>query len=211
VSRFACRRAPLAVPAAIEAALAAAYGEPHRAYHDARHIGEVLAWFDVVADAPGPGWAAPAEVFLAILFHDAVYDPLRKDSEARSAAWARDAIARTPAWAAVDADRVAALIELTARHGGLRPDDVAGDRDAAHFLDSDLAIVAAAPERYDAYERAIAIEYAAVPAPAFRDGRRAFLARLAGPPRLFLSDFFHERLDAAARANLTRALATANS
>jgi predicted metal-dependent HD superfamily phosphohydrolase len=202
-------RAPLAVPEDVAAALAAAYGEPHRAYHDARHIGEVLAWFDAVAD--GSGWQRPAEVFVAILFHDAVYDPLAPhgDSERASAALAREWIARTPAWAAVDAARVAALIELTARHGALDAAELRGDPDAALFLDCDLSIVGAAPARYDEYERAIAREYAAVPPEAFRAGRRTFVARLAARERLFFSDFFHARLDGAARANLARALAAA--
>ncbi len=77
-----CRHAPLAIPDALAAELAAAYGEPQRAYHDARHVGEVLAWFDVVADEVG--WAGPAEAFVAILFHDAICDVARKDNEARS-------------------------------------------------------------------------------------------------------------------------------
>lgn len=82
---FACRHAPLAVTPAVERALAAAYGEPQRAYHDATHIAEVLRWFDFVADEVG--WDAPADVYLAILFHDAVYDPRAQSgaNEARSA------------------------------------------------------------------------------------------------------------------------------
>jgi predicted metal-dependent HD superfamily phosphohydrolase len=204
-----CARAPVDVPDDVGAALAAAYGEPHRAYHDARHLTEVLAWFDVVAD--GPGWARPIDVFLALLFHDAVYDPLAPHgrNEAASAQLARDWIARTAAWAAADAARVAELVLLTARHGALDPDTLRADPDAQLFLDCDLAIVGAAPARYDDYERAIAREYAAVPADAFRAGRRAFLDKLAARERLFFSDFFHARLDAAARANLARVLAAA--
>ncbi len=192
---------PLAIPDDLAAELAAAYGEPHRAYHDLRHVDELLAWFDVVAREVG--WVQPAEVQVAILFHDVVYDVTRADNEARSAARAREAIAR--AWPAVDADRVAQLIELTAQHGAL----TSADGDAALFLDCDLAILGAAPARYDEYERAIAIEYARVAADAYRAGRRAFLARLAAKPRLYFSDFFHARLDATARANLARALAAA--
>ena len=204
-----CARAPLDVPDDVGAALTAAYGEPHRAYHDARHLAEVLAWFDVGAAPDGPGWARPAEVMIALLFHDAVYEPLAPHgrNEAASAALARAWIARTPAWEAVDAARVAHLIELTARHGALEAAELRGDPDAQLFLDCDLAIVGAEPARYDDYERAIAREYAAVPPDAFRAGRRTFVARLAARERLFFSDFFHARLDGAARANLARALA----
>ena len=40
----------------------------------------------------------------------------------------------------------------------------------------------------------------------YRAGRKAFLQRLLDAPRIFLSDDFHERLDAAARVNLRFAL-----
>ena len=179
----------------------AAYGEPQRAYHTAAHIAEVLAWFDRVAD--DVGWQRPAEVYVAIVFHDAIYVPGAKDNEARSAAWARRATLP------VDADHVAHLIELTARHGHLAPGDV--DPEAALFLDCDMAILGAAPEAFDAYDAAIAREYAHVPRDAYAAGRRAFLASVAAAPRIFLSDYVHARLDAAARANVARALTTAAS
>jgi predicted metal-dependent HD superfamily phosphohydrolase len=195
---FDCRHRPLALPGSLVAQLAAAYGEPHRAYHDARHIDEVLGWFDRVAD--DVGWQQPVEVYLAIVFHDAIYQPGAKDNEARSAAWARSANVGVE----VDRDRVAALIELTARHGHIE----AADADAALFLDSDMAIVGAPPAAFDAYDRAIAIEYSTIPADAYRAGRRAFLAGLLAKPRIFLTDYFHARLDAQARDNLRRALAS---
>lgn len=201
---FACRHAPLAVPPELERALAAAYAEPHRAYHTAAHIAEVLRWYDHVADATG--WRDPAAVYLAVLFHDAVYDPLAKDNEARSAELACRLAGAAGVSPAV-LDRSAELILLTARHGALEPATLGGDADAAHFLDCDTAILGAPPAEFDAYDAAVAAEYARVPAAAFHAGRRAFLAGLLARPRIFLSELFHARLDAAARANLARALA----
>ena len=191
---FASQHAPVALSPAVERELEARYGEPHRAYHDARHIAEVLRWYDWVAERAG--WDAPADVYLAVVFHDAIYDPLAQDNEARSADLARRHGA---------SDRAQALIQLTARHGGLTRDDV--DRDAAHFLDCDTAILGAAPAAFDAYEAAIAAEYAAVPPARYQAGRRAFLAALLARPRVYLSDLFHAELDARARDNLARALA----
>lgn len=162
------------------------------------HVAAVLACYDTVADELG--WDQPAEVYVAIVFHDAIYVPGARDNEAKSAAWARRS------GLPVDLERVAALIDLTARHGALAPADV--DRDAALFLDCDMSILGARPEVFDAYDEGIAREYADVPAEAYRAGRRAFLTRLASEPRIFLSDYFHARLDAAARANLARALAS---
>ncbi|MBS1152427.1 MAG: hypothetical protein H6Q89_4125, partial [Myxococcaceae bacterium] len=100
--------------------------------------------------------------------------------------------------------RISQLILLTARHGALTPADV--DPEAALFLDCDMAILGAAPEVFDRYDAAIREEYAQVPAILYSLGRRRFLTRLLAAPRIFLSDFFHARLDAAARANLRRAL-----
>jgi predicted metal-dependent HD superfamily phosphohydrolase len=197
---FGCRRAPLTLGPETLHALAVAYAEPHRAYHTAAHIAEVLGWYDQVADEVG--WRDPAAVYLAALFHDAVYDPLAKDNEARSVELARRlaAGACTPA----QLDRSVELILLTARHGAVDP--AALDADAAHFLDCDTAILGAAPDAFDAYDAAVAIEYRQVPEAMYRAGRRAFLTAMLARPRIFSSDLFHARLDAAARQNLARAL-----
>src|SRR3546814_4308641 len=70
-----------------------------------------------------------------------------------------------------------------------------------------MAILGAEPAVFDAYERGIATEYrGTVPAWLFRLNRRRFLKALLGKPRIYLSDFFHERLHARARANLWRAI-----
>jgi predicted metal-dependent HD superfamily phosphohydrolase len=42
----------------------------------------------------------------------------------------------------------------------------------------------------------------------FAINRKRFLKGLLGRERIFLSDFFHDRLDAQARSNLRRAITT---
>ena len=186
---FECRHAPLTLPPATEAVLAAAYAEPQRAYHTAQHITDVLRWFDAVAEAVG--WHDPVSVYHAIVFHDAVYDPTRGDNEARSAELAR---------AHGASDRACELILLTAQHGKLA---AAPDADAAHFLDADTAILGADPESFEAYDAGIAFEYSHVPPDAYRAGRIAFLKSMLARPRIYYSDYFFDRLEAAARRNLT--------
>src|SRR5687768_3757998 len=189
------------LPAAQLAAIEAAYAQPTRAYHHFGHVRDVLAQADVVA--AGPGWRQPDEVRVAILYHDAIYEAGRRDNEARSADLAVEHIARWLPDAGVDAARVAELINLTARHGTFVPGDV--DRDAALFLDCDMAILGAAPAVFDAYDRGIAAEYRGhVPAWLFKLNRRRFLKALLARERIFVSDFFHERYDAQARINLRR-------
>lgn len=199
---------PLELPAAQRAAIEAAYRSPPRAYHDLAHVDEVLRRYAEVA--AGPGWSRPVEVWLAVLYHDAIYEAGRSDNEARSAQLAVAHIGRWLADAGVDAGRVSALIELTARHGRHAPEDFGRDADAddtRHFLDCDMAILGAEPADFDAYDRGIAAEYRGkVPGWLYRINRRRFLKALLARPRIFLSDFFHDRREAAARANLRRAV-----
>ena len=191
---------PMTLPATMQADLEAAYAMPPRAYHNFSHVQAVLRHCQDVAD--GPGWRQPREVQLAALYHDAIYDAGRSDNEARSAAMARQAIERWLPAAGIDVARVVQLIELTARHGALAADI---DDEAALFLDCDMAILGAPAAVFDAYDQGIAEEYAGhLPGFLFRLNRRRFLKQLLLKPRIFLSGFFHERLDRAARANLRR-------
>lgn len=199
---------PLALPPGQIDALRAAYAEPPRAYHDFTHVAEVLRHYAIVSAAPG--WRQPVEVALAVLYHDAVYVAGKSDNEARSAQLAISEIERWLPGQGIDAQRVAYLVELTARHGRHAPSDFDADPaadDARNFLDCDMAILGAAPDAFDAYDRAIAQEYAGVmPGWLFRMNRRRFLRGLLARDRIYLGDFFHVRLEEKARRNLRRAL-----
>lgn len=198
---------PLNLPTEQQRWLRDAYATPPRAYHHFGHVQDVLAHYWAVH--AGPGWHRPDEVWLAVLYHDAVYVPGRSDNEAVSARLAIEHIEREWPQAGIDAQRVADLILLTARHGGLRVEDLgmgeAGE-DASRFLDCDMAILGATPEIFAAYDRAIAEEYSAVPRWLYRIKRRQFFKRLLASDRIFLSDFFRDRFEAQARGNLQTAL-----
>lgn len=200
--------APLTLPAAQQDALAAAYATPSRAYHNERHVQDVLRHYHAVS--AGPGWVQPVEAWLAVLYHDAIHEAGHRDNEARSAELAVGHIAQWLPDAGIDAQRVAALINLTARHGQLEPGDFDADPsplDAMHFLDCDMAILGAEPADFDAYDRGIAAEYRGhVPSWVFKLNRRRFLKGLLARERIFLSEFFHARFDAQARRNLRRAV-----
>ncbi len=188
--------APFALPDPVTARIVAGYTEPHRRYHTLRHLAEMArSWRDVEA---GPGWRDPRATWLALLFHDVVYD-LALGPGGSEEASARLLGELVPASA--EAQR---LVRLTAAHGH-EPEGL--DPDAAHFLDADMAILGAEPERFDEYEAQVRAEYVPfIGEEAYGFGRRAFLAGLAEKPRIYASDFFHARLDARARANLARVL-----
>lgn len=174
--------------------LVARYAEPHRAYHNAEHISECLAWFDQLkAQAQ-----RPAELEVALFFHDAIYNPLSPNNEAESAARFQ-AFAEAAAIPRETAARVTELILSTASHA-------AESSDAALLNSIDLAVLGAPPARYARYERDIRREYVAVEEHAYRAGRsrvlRDFLARL----EIYRTPSLAARLEAQARTNLSRAL-----
>lgn len=194
---------PLLLPQAQWLAVEAAYATPPRAYHNFDHVQELLRRFLLIHH--GPGWLQPREVCLAMLYHDAIYEAGRRDNEARSAQLALEHISQWLPDADIDARCVSELIMLTARHGELDPDEL--DRDAALFLDCDMAIVGADADTFAAYDRAIAAEFRGqVPGWLYRINRRRFLKSLLGRRRIFHSSFFHERLDGQARHNLRMAV-----
>ncbi|WP_394004962.1 hypothetical protein ACF3M1_07580 [Luteimonas sp. WGS1318] len=201
--------APVELPPAMRAALEAAYAQPPRAYHSLAHVDALLRLYHEVAQTDG--WAQPAEVYLAILYHDAIYEARRDDNETRSAEMAVEAIDRWLPDAGVDTGRVAALIALTARHGRHAATDFDADAigdDTRRFLDCDMAILGADAETFDAYDRGIAAEYRHLPRWMFALNRRRFLKALLARARIFLDDGFHARFDAQARHNLRRAVTT---
>lgn len=173
--------------------LIALYDAPQRHYHTTQHLAELFAlWPLVEGDAEHP-----AEVQLAIWYHDAVYDAARSDNEARSAAMAKDAM-RAAGVPKEARERVERLI-LATRH-----EAVPTERDAQILVDLDLAILGASAERFDEYEAQVRAEYAFVPDAPFRRGRAAVLAGFAARARIYLMPALYDRFEAAARENLRR-------
>jgi predicted metal-dependent HD superfamily phosphohydrolase len=179
-----------------------AYESPGRAYHTLVHLDELTQCFAELARADA--WKNPREVYLAMLFHDAVYVAGDTDNEVKSTALARDAIARHLAGAGIDVERVVVLISLTAAHGKLTSGSV--DREAALFLDCDMSILGSTPSRFDEYDAQVRQEYAGLPAEEFAAGRRAFLEGLLGKDRIYLSDWGVAHWEAMARINIERTL-----
>ncbi len=167
--------------------LVAAYEEPHRGYHDLRHLTEVLERLEELMPPEHPGRDA---VILAAWFNDAVYDDAG-DNEERSARWAEEALDGPLA------QEVARLVRLTQGH---RPEP--GDLNGGLLCDADLAILAADPRRYREYVAGVRQEYAAVPDGAFAHGRASVLRDLLAKDSLFSTDEARTRWEAKARANL---------
>ena len=176
--------------------LVAAYSERHRHYHTLQHLRECLAHADAVRTLA----KHPAEVELALWFHDAVYDPRRTDNEERSARWAHASVLAAGCDAAI-ADRVSALVIATAGHHA--SDDV----DTQLLVDIDLSILGASYARFDEYERQVRLEYAHVDDAAFRAGRLKFVTGMLARPAIYATQVYREALEPRARENLQRSKA----
>lgn len=142
-------------------------------------------------------------VELAALFHDAVYDAAAPAgaNEAASAQLAADVLGDDPAVA-----EVRRLVLLTAGHAVDR-----GDRNGAVLVDADLWILGASPGRYDRYAVDVRAEYAHVDDGGWHAGRAAVLRSFLDRERIYATDRFHDLLDAPARLNLRRELASLES
>jgi predicted metal-dependent HD superfamily phosphohydrolase len=175
------------------------YAEPQRAYHNWTHIEDLLAQFEANAHT----LKHPFAFRLAILFHDAIYDPRASDNEARSAELFEAAMKEN-----AGADDIACgrdLILATHKHSTSAVESrfVA---DAELFLDMDLSILGAGEQRFDDYDAAIREEYSFVPIDTYRARRAEILKAFLQRPRLYLTDDYHRRLDGRARGNLQRAI-----
>ena len=177
-------------------AILAAYASPERTYHGLAHLSDCLAQLDQAAAAG----AQRDRVEAALWFHDVVYDSRADDNEQRSAAWARRVCRGLGIPPATTAE-IERLVVLTDHR--TRPTDASGRL----ICDIDLSVLGRPAEQFDAYDAAIRAEYAAVPEDAYRTGRRRVLGGLLARDSLYATEEFRQRYEAAARANLRRALA----
>jgi predicted metal-dependent HD superfamily phosphohydrolase len=198
-----CRAEPERCLAVLDQIIAA-YSGPTRQYHGLAHVIGVVERVNELAQEDL--WSDPiqaaedAEIaVLAAWFHDVVYDSLRGDNEAASAAQAR----RDLTLLELDAQRVeqvAQLVEMTAHH---HPTDRAG----ALVADADLWTLGGEPAEYFAYGSLIRAEYAHVPDDLWVLGRGRFIRSFLARPHIFTTPRGRSEREPQARHNLETELA----
>jgi predicted metal-dependent HD superfamily phosphohydrolase len=148
------------------------YAEPGRFYHSLDHIEAMLETVESLA-----AFARNLNaVKLAVWLHDVIYDGRASDNEERSAEYAERLCEKL---AIPEGQSVASLVLRMKTH------DAGEDVDAKVLLDADLAILGASESAYRAYADQIRQEYAWVPEPDYRKGRRQVLERFPARPRIF--------------------------
>jgi predicted metal-dependent HD superfamily phosphohydrolase len=168
------------------------YTEPGRHYHTEKHIADCLTQLQALRHQA----THPAEIAIALWFHDAVYDTRRDDNEEQSAEWAISFLAAVKVKQAIS-DRIAQLIMVTQKH---HPSDA----DTALMADIDLSILGAQPHIFEQYDAAIRREYSWVPEQQFRQGRVQVLKSFLERARIYTTASFVEQYEEQARINLRR-------
>jgi predicted metal-dependent HD superfamily phosphohydrolase len=180
---------------AVFAKARAAYETPARQYHNWHHIESCIA------ELASFRCNHPRTVFLALVFHDAVYVAGRTDNEAKSAELARTLLSGDRCVSRVELEAIDRMIRASRDHHAHAS---SADRDLAVMLDIDLSILGAARDEYQRYARAIHDEYvpSATTGAQFRIGRLEFLERTLAVQSLFITPEAAQRWNVRARANI---------
>ena len=179
--------------AAIYQRLIDGYLEAHRRYHTLDHIEHCLGMFERCKSLVSHADALE----LAIWFHDVIMMPGRRDNEARSAALYLKLS---------DGEQAQAFRELVERlimttlHDGTGLDDA----DSLYMVDIDLSSFGLPWDDFLRDSLNLRDENPQVSEAEYHLNQTGFHRSLLARPRFFLSDFFHDRYEQQARANLAR-------
>lgn len=169
-----------------------------RVYHNTTHLLEIFTLLDEFA----PQITQPDAVDWAVFYHDAVYRVLNKDNELRSARLVKKVMTQLqmpqPLIAFTEQ-----LILATQNHIAPLP-----DINFHLFLDADLAILGANPDKYAHYAQAIRTEYKIVPDFMYYPGRKRVLQHLLGKPTLYYTPQMQARFETQARINMQQELSS---
>lgn len=171
------------------------YAENHRFYHTSQHIAAMLKHFDAVKLLA----ERPAELELAIWFHDVIYKPLSKNNELNSAIWL-ERFLRGQNYELEAIERVFNLVMATEHKRLLETND------QKLIVDLDLTILGAEPNVYKEFEVNIRKEYKSVPYFIYKRKRRAVLEAFVNRQSIYSFDFFKSRFEESARENIRIAL-----
>lgn len=171
------------------------YTEKHRHYHSDAHINACLQHFDAVHELA----EHPAEVELALWFHDAIYKPMSSTNELDSANWCAKFLAENDISAEI-IQRIHKLIMATCHSAELVGND------ERLVVDIDLAILGAPESVYQNFEVNVRNEYQWVPSFIFKNKRKEILQGFLNRGRIYHHPYFYDLLEHRARENLTLAI-----
>ena len=167
--------------------------EPARHYHVLAHVRHCLAVYD-----RGP--LRDDVVELALWLHDAIYDPLARDNEERSAEWCAVMTRGAGVDQEITARAQACILATRHRH-------IPTSTQERLTVSIDLAILGESTGRFRRYDQAIRREYAWVPMETYRRERLRVLRNFLERPVIYPLPWFEKRFGKRDRFNLRRTIA----
>ncbi|MCA0428592.1 MAG: hypothetical protein LCH37_14255 [Bacteroidetes bacterium] len=166
------------------------YGSTSRHYHNLIHI---TSMFEMLIPIEVK-FKNPLAVYLAVIFHDWIYDSTKSDNEEKSAEVAAKFVKALPNLASLDVE-ISQLVMCTKNHEPTHSD-------SAFLIDADLAILGAPVADYLKYSKQIRLEYAWVSENEYREGRKKVITKFLQRTSLFHTGHFKELFEEQARFNL---------
>ena len=170
------------------------YNETYRYYHNLNHISSCLSDFFNAFDLA----INPFEVWLALWFHDSVYDPHRRDNEEQSAMYLDKAIKGLVGNTMLN--RITELI-LATKHS-----EEPNNRDMKLIMDVDLAILGKPTYEFKQYEKNIRREYEWLSWEKYSRGREIVLRNFLERDCIYHTGYFREKYETKARSNLINSI-----
>ncbi len=175
--------------------LATRYAEPHRRYHTITHILQCLHEFHEISQMA----EHPAELEMAIFFHDAVYNAKAMDNEEQSARLASEAGEKMNL-PQESIERIVRLIE------GTKIGKVPATPDERLMEDIDYSILGQPESVYDAYVQGVRAEYHWVSQDMFGAKRGNFLRGLLEKDSIYYTGHFGKKYNKTAKENIRKEL-----
>jgi predicted metal-dependent HD superfamily phosphohydrolase len=169
------------------------YSNKKRHYHTLQHLDNLLLQLIEVKDKI-QSWET---ILFTLFYHDIIYNALRSDNEEKSAKLAVQRLKQI----AVPTQ----MIELcTEQILATKSHVKSSNSDTNYFTDADLSILGQDWESYSHYCKAVRKEYAIYPYLIYNPGRKKVLHHFLSMDRIFKTEFFFNKFEVAARANLLK-------
>ena len=169
--------------------------EPHRHYHNFSHLGHLLSLLNEVEKLT----ESPQALYLAVFYHDIIYDPKARDNEEQSAHLAKERL-KDIKLPTTFIQKCTSTILATKSHL------LHEDKDINYFTDADLGILGSEWPEYVTYSQKIRKEYSCYPDKTYVEGRKKVLVHFLNMPRIYKTDYFFNKFEKRCRINLSKEL-----
>jgi predicted metal-dependent HD superfamily phosphohydrolase len=173
------------------------YSRPSRYYHNLHHLEKMYAELLHVREFVDD-WCV---LVFSLVYHDIVYNPLKKNNEEKSAAFAYGQLT-TLTVPEEKKQKCTQQILATKSH------QYSSASDTNFFIDADLCILGADAESYSTYISQIRKEYHIYPDLIYKPGRKKVLLHFLWMDYIFKTGYFREKYEHQARQNLLKELET---